>query len=177
MDDITRALLGDHEAEGEARRVDAAVLRNGPTSEKCDNNATEMRPGFKPLTLEQLMEMDGKPVWIHNLEEPDKSQWRLCHWDRGKYLVLQGISVRGYLVEEYGKSWIAYACPPAHINREEWSGCDFCQKELDDYPYIAAHGDFSGSDTCYEPSYCPVCGRPLTDEAWAELEKRIGGAK
>ena len=79
------------------------------------------------LTLEQLREMDGEPVWIQNIEEPDKSQWRLCHWDRGKYLVLQGISVKGYLLEEYGESWLAYAYPPAHIDREAWEKpCNMC---------------------------------------------------
>ena len=25
-------------------------------------------------------------------------------------------------------------------------------------------------------NYCPSCGRPLTEEAWAELESRVGGA-
>ena len=81
-------------------------------SEKCDHNATEMRPSFisgEPLMLEQLRQMDGKPVWVQNLEEPEKSQWRLCHWDRGKYLVLQGVSVQGYLEEDYGETWTAYA--------------------------------------------------------------------
>ena len=53
-----------------------------------------------------------------------------------------------------------------------WQGCDFCKKELDDYPYIVAHGDYSESDTCYEPVYCPICGRPLTPKAWEELRKR-----
>lgn len=24
-------------------------------------------------------------------------------------------------------------------------------------------------------SFCPDCGRPLTEEAWAELERKIGG--
>ena len=46
-----------------------------------------------------------------------------------------------------------------------FSGCDFCKIELDDYPYIVAHSDYSSSDTCYEPSFCPICGKPLTDEA------------
>lgn len=26
-----------------------------------------------------------------------------------------------------------------------------------------------------EYSFCPNCGRPLTDEAWAELERRVCG--
>ncbi len=69
-------------------------------------------PPNEPLTLEELREMNEVPVWIQNLEEPAKSQWRLLYWDRGKYLVLQGISVRGYLMEEYGESWLAYRRPP-----------------------------------------------------------------
>ena len=75
------------------------------------NNVPNEAPN-EPLTLEELREMNEVPVWIQNLEEPAKSQWRLLYWDRGKYLVLQGISVRGYLMEEYGESWLAYRRPP-----------------------------------------------------------------
>ena len=71
-----------------------------------------LTPPNEPLTLEELREMNEVPVWIQNLEEPAKSQWRLLYWDRGKYLVLQGISVRGYLMEEYGESRLAYRRPP-----------------------------------------------------------------
>ena len=71
-----------------------------------------LTPPNEPLTLEELREMNEVPVWIQNLEEPAKSQWRLLYWDRGKYLVLQGISVRGYLMEEYGESWLTYRRPP-----------------------------------------------------------------
>ena len=71
-----------------------------------------LTPPNEPLTLEELREMNEVPVWIQNLEEPAKSKWRLLYWDRGKYLVLQGISVRGYLMEEYGESWLAYRRPP-----------------------------------------------------------------
>lgn len=70
------------------------------------------QPSNEPLTLEELRGMNEEPVWVQNLEEPTKSQWRLLYWDRGKYLVLQGMSVRGYLLEEYGESWIAYRRPP-----------------------------------------------------------------
>ena len=77
-----------------------------------DSILTIPQPSNEPLTLEELWEMNEEPVWIQNLEEPAKSQWRLLYWDRGKYLVLQGISVRGYLMEEYGESWLAYRRPP-----------------------------------------------------------------
>ena len=52
-------------------------------------------------------------------------------------------------------------------------GCDFCKIELDDYPYIVAHSDYSSSDTCYEPSFCPICGKPLTDEAVQMVMERM----
>ena len=71
-----------------------------------------LTPPNEALTLEELRGMYEVPVWVQNLEEPTKSQWRLLYWDRGKYLVLQGISVRGYLLEEYGESWLAYRRPP-----------------------------------------------------------------
>ena len=54
-----------------------------------------------------------------------------------------------------------------------FSGCDFCKIELDDYPYIVAHSDYSSSDTCYEPSFCPICGKPLTDEAVDIIMRRL----
>lgn len=46
------------------------------------------QPSNEPLTLEELWEMNEEPVWVQNLEEPGKSQWRLLYWDRGKHLVL-----------------------------------------------------------------------------------------
>lgn len=49
---------------------------------------TLLQPSNEPLTLEELWEMNEEPVWVQNLEEPGKSQWRLLYWDRGKHLVL-----------------------------------------------------------------------------------------
>lgn len=94
-----------------------------PAIESCLNvvkNAPTLTPLNEPLTLEELREMNEVPVWIQNLEEPAKSQWRLLYWDRGKYLVLQGISVRGYLMEEYGESWLAYRYPPEKKDKINW---------------------------------------------------------
>lgn len=54
-------------------------------------------PENKPLTLEQLKRMEGEPVWVENLKNPQTSHWwvveELCHgtWDN------------------YGKTWLAYA--------------------------------------------------------------------
>lgn len=65
-----------------------------------------------PLTLEQLRERSGKPVWIQDIECPERSCWRLCYWDRGKYLVLVATSQTGYLLDEYGEYWVAYDREP-----------------------------------------------------------------
>lgn len=59
------------------------------------------------------------------------------------------------------------------FDRESWEPCDFCEKELDKYPYIVTHSDYDESNACYVPAFCPICGRPLTEDAWQMLEKRI----
>lgn len=45
------------------------------------------------------------------------------------------------------------------IDREKWEPCMWC----------ALNGQFGLN------SYCSACGRPLTEEAWAELERRAFG--
>ena len=51
----------------------------------------------------------------------------------------------------------AYAYPPAHIDREAWEPCELCEKQR----------------KVFNENFCGECGRPLTKEAWAELEKRL----
>lgn len=70
------------------------------------------QPDNPPLSLEQLRGMGGEPVWIEDLEEPENSEWKICYWDRGKYLVLTSMHCQGHLLDEYGKTWLAYAHKP-----------------------------------------------------------------
>ncbi len=59
----------------------------------------------KPLTLEELRQMDGEPVWVHNLEV-NKSFWMLAYKDVVRNRL-------GYLdYSGYGKTWIAYRHKP-----------------------------------------------------------------
>ena len=51
-----------------------------------------------------------------------------------------------------------------HINSSAWKPCFNCKDE----------GALAKKIKCW-PSYCPLCGRPLTKEARAELEKRLRG--
>lgn len=138
----------------------------------------------KPLTLEQLRAMDKPtPVWM----ETDKKTiegwggyWCLCQ--RGHILTPGMVSM--YADKMDGAMFYAY--PPAHIDREKWEPCEHCkphenaldrwgphQFPIDDgaiYYYDVDDG-WEGE----EINLCPWCGRPLTDEAWAELERRVCG--
>lgn len=47
-----------------------------------------MKHNNKPLTLEQLGQMDGQPVWVEDLDMQELSAWRLIYWVHVKCLVL-----------------------------------------------------------------------------------------
>lgn len=49
---------------------------------------------------------------------------------------------------------------PAKLDRSRWEVCGTCSGKYS-YAYV------------YDVRYCPNCGRPLTEEAWEELERRI----
>lgn len=68
-----------------------------------------------PLTLEQLRQMDGKPAWVEDLDMPELSAWRLIYWVHGEYLVLISKTQVAYLLEDYGKTWLAYGFEPAEL--------------------------------------------------------------
>lgn len=137
----------------------------------------------EPLTLEQLRQMDGQPVWVEDLRKSENSAWRLLYWDRGKYMVLLGKSADGYILEEYGKAWVAYQYQPASIDREAWEPCGACKsgKITVHVPAFRAMAvcnqnmDHEAFDLTLQLKFCPVCGRPMAPEAWAELEKRLRG--
>ncbi|MCI9368617.1 MAG: hypothetical protein HFF19_10135 [Oscillospiraceae bacterium] len=81
---------------------------------------------------------------------------------------------------------------PAKLDRSRWEGCEYCKPDREGYS--TCFQDKSGhSIRMYIPegeaaivipgkynhksyikiSYCPICGRPLTEAAWTELEGRI----
>jgi hypothetical protein len=51
----------------------------------------------------------------------------------------------------------------AKLDRNRWEGCPNCYRWQ-----VCGYRN-------YEPAYCRDCGKPLNEEAWAELERRIGG--
>ena len=74
--------------------------------------------------------------------------------------------------------------PPTHIDRSKWKPCDNCKKAC----WNCKHNLFCGENNdeeCYNcvnqskwehggyQQYCSRCGYPLTEAAWAELERRL----
>lgn len=84
-------------------------------------------------------------------------------------------------ISSLGKCFDLYAYQPAQIDRETWESCPCCDAAK------ANSGVVNQALWVKEPEvnkwtlfgkkleYCPICGRPLTPEAWAELEKRLRG--
>ena len=79
-----------------------AVLDKTPT----------LTPPNEPLTIEELREMDGDPVWIVDI---GNRKWYGPSWaivDREANLVRTVKNWNPVFFERYGKQWIAYRRPP-----------------------------------------------------------------
>ena len=132
-----------------------------------------------PLTLEQLREMDGQPVWGVSLINGKPGEWfivRVVNMSKCWFIACAGASQGFGDKDTYGKTWLAYAYHPANIDREAWTAewiypeskwslprCSKCECNSKDAQY--SHKD----------NFCPKCGRAMTPEGWAELEKRLRG--
>lgn len=162
-------------------------------------NETEMRhdrnlAAKEPLTEEQLKKKIGDPVWI---ESARRAEWMILWgyhapevYGRAFIFTRRTAQKEQFQFSELGVTWKAYAYPPAHIDKEAWEPCEWCgewiggdcmPREQDagcrlyaGYCKQVAADDFYADET-EELSYCPKCGRPLTEKAWAMLEKRMRG--
>lgn len=85
----------------------------------------------------------------------------------------------------------ALRAQPAKLDRSRWEGCEHCDVEWEprkhwrDDNYGSHEFRIDGDSILYHDSqlgwegvkikFCPFCGCPLTEEAWAELAQKIGG--
>ena len=133
----------------------------------------------KPLTLEELREMNGQPVqyeatgeiFIVDLDNPDFGEC-LVNAD-GYYIPLHRAVDRAF-----GRRFFAYERP--RLDRSAWGPCKSCESKC----RTCLRNETSRCEKCknydcYYPvsNFCPHCGRPLTDAAWEMLERRLEGAK
>lgn len=63
-------------------------------------------PPNAPLTLEELREMDGEPVWIHSSIFPEDCGWRVI--EHAGVLGIDFTDGRYFSLTDYDKSWLAY---------------------------------------------------------------------
>ncbi len=127
-----------------------------------------------PLTLEQLREMKKPtPVWMESKKKTIEGwggYWCLC---AGGYIITPGcISMYADKMNEAE----LYAYPPAHIDREAWTAEWIYPENEFNLPRCSKCG-CNSKDAQYghKDNFCPKCGRAMTPEAWAMLEKRLRG--
>lgn len=137
--------------------------------------------GNQPLTLEQLRKMDGNPVRVE-FEDGSGGLWGVIHISVFEQIIFPNGLHCTIGHPYYGKIYKAYAYPPAHIDREAWEPCDLCQSCGNcehNMGYECSREMELGKKNCekFEPAsnFCWKCGRPLSGEAWAELEKQLRG--
>lgn len=72
--------------------------------------AEKVAPENKPLTLDELREMDGEPVWI---DGKDYGGWTIFKASANKQVARCPDNVNlSYYMDDYGKTWLAYARKP-----------------------------------------------------------------
>lgn len=67
---------------------------------------------------------------------------------------------------------------PVKLDRSRWKGCKYCLSWEDLMTltfYIPDEAEIREDSAWFrwnaEPQYCPICGKPLTEEAWEKLEQ------
>ena len=124
---------------------------------------------LKPLTMEQLREMDGQPAWCEEQKEwgiihidPD-GMWANIPFFRGVYCDLD--------VKHNGLTLYAY--PPAHIDRE----ASEIKKAMIDINNLAVSYIENGPYENDLPGMEFAVKVDRISKAWAELEKRLRGMR
>ena len=93
--------------------------------EALDMAIAALSPPNEPLTLEQLREMDGEPVWVKVFGPTDIRYDGWCEVevrdkntsDEIAYVWWSGSEVEDMgRTEDYGKKWVVYRRPPAGAN-------------------------------------------------------------
>ena len=77
----------------------------------------------KPLTLDELKQMDGEPIWVVTLDGTDEPRWEIvvsagkCGIDL--ICVLNGVETRDYAdFDLYNYTWLAYRNKPKEVEHE-----------------------------------------------------------
>lgn len=172
-----------HKEYADALDLAIAVLKLTPEIGVSDfRNITKlvsMPESGVPLSLEQLKQMDGKPVWVVCLKKEKYIDppigWRILEKSiSGSFGVWNGENCLSQ--RSYSSDWLAYSYPPAHIDRSEWTAEWIYPENEWNLPRCSKCGCNSKDATYgHKDNFCPKCGRAMTPEALAELERRLRG--
>ena len=110
------------------------------------------------ITALRSMQEAGEPLTVERLREVPHGKI--------KDSTLQNIANRANEI----------APPPAHIDRNEWTAEWIYPENEWNLPRCSKCGCNSKDATYgHKNNFCPKCGRAMTPEAWAELERRLRG--
>lgn len=157
-----------------------------------DINAPTM-PAWKPLTLEQLREMNGRcvKVIVDGIEPLEMLALVEAPEDEDCVLLRNNLGgVSEFYSDDLREDGVkVYAYPPACIDREAWEPCGRCEEKdcsncaYGDDPEARSHCKNCEGESWWRSEwtpyydFCPWCGRPMTEHAWAKLEKRVEASK
>lgn len=165
----------------------SAFLKGAESFEKFVRSLPTEKP--QPLTIEELRGMDGEPVWVE-FEDGSGGIWGIVHIAIFCQIVFADGTHCTIGKPFYGRTYKAYRYHPVATDTDvgskmdAWEACVECKtcrncKNYDDYdPYEGTTGECG---QCYDMSnfepvnFCHECGKPLTEEARAMLEKRLRG--
>ena len=68
----------------------------------------EVTKKVDPLTLDELREMDGEPVWVQSPGVPEYGRWAIVEGVGENCLFLRD----DFTCHDYGKTWLAYRQKP-----------------------------------------------------------------
>ena len=69
----------------------------------------------EPLTLDELREMDGEPVWVQSPGVPEYGRWAIVEGVGENCLFLRD----DFTCHDYGKTWLAYRQKPEEDDHDE----------------------------------------------------------
>lgn len=142
-----------------------------------------MKHDNKPLTLEELKQMDRQPVFGVSAITGKPGEWFIVHiveMSHSWYLACSGANQGFGDKDTYGKTWLAYAQKP--IGFDEWTAewkeytgadagfhyCSKCGQQAFNY-------EEDGEVIEVLSNFCPCCGKAMTEFARLLLEKRLSG--
>lgn len=137
-----------------------------------------MKHDNKPLTLEELKQMDGQPVWIEIIPHPEESKWRLFEYNSNDFMFFSGMDFE--LCSLHNITWRAYAQKPIDLDDwtaewKEYTGADAGFHYCSNCGQQAFNYEEDGEVIEVLSNFCPSCGKAMNDEARKTLENRLAG--